>query len=33
MRFPKPCRQMEQTLVHSLPNLRPAQRRSLVLWV
>jgi hypothetical protein len=33
MRFPCERYQMEQTLAHYLPHLRPAQRRGLVLWV
>jgi hypothetical protein len=33
MRFPGELYQMEQTLAHDLPHLRPAQRRSWALWV
>jgi Transposase DDE domain len=33
MRFPGEWSQMEQTLAQHLPHLRPAQRRSLALWV
>jgi hypothetical protein len=33
MRFPGEWSQMEQTLAHHLPHLRPAQRRGVTLWV
>ncbi len=33
MRFPKECYQMQQSIEHHLPGLRPAQHRGLVLWV
>ena len=33
MRFPGECYQMETTLAQHLPQLRPAHRRGLVLWV
>jgi hypothetical protein len=33
MRFPSVCYQLEATLAEHLPELRPAQRRGLALWV
>ena len=33
MRFPSEWYQMEQSIAHYFPNLRPAQRRGLTLWV
>lgn len=33
MRFPRECYQMNQTIEHYFPGLRPAQQRGLALWV